>query len=330
MREEEHIEFIGFLVNCDSSVSKVKLRHGFKFERKSVSEIEKLVVSFENAANSEFGLRKFLNRVRSLTGTESLVVITNTFHSWGNEDSYFIGYDPYGPDRDDGFLVADYLEPVIRLMKLFKEGDLAMPLSISYEVREGTPFPSHYGGDRHRTLGGTKYSLDDSEVPELQELLDTTGLPFKRGFVQLAFDFFELSCTLRIPSLIFLVLMIGLEVLFKPGDRGGTTRKISSNVSKLLGDDGEDRERVYSEIWKLYEKRCIIVHQGVYDYGSYLSRIAPNFEKASIEYPMGKDDPRFVHTGDILQLRNYMRSSIMKILRVNEDKEKFLRHLDMP
>ncbi len=58
---------------------------------------------------------------------DSFIAVTNTFDSWGNEEGYFTGYDPTGPERSDGFLVPDYLEPAIRLMRLFKDGDLAMP-----------------------------------------------------------------------------------------------------------------------------------------------------------------------------------------------------------
>lgn len=328
--EEENIEFIGFLVNCEASLSKIKLRHGFKVRSMSIDEIDKLFVSLDHG-DSNSRLKQFFQQVRALADEGNLIAVTNRFHYWGNEEGYFADYDPSGPERDDAFLVEDYLRIVLRLAKLFKEGDLDMPLTIHYEIQDGVPHPSTYGGgDRLRWSRGKKYSVTDFEIPGLQQLLDRTAFPFKRGYVQLAFDFFEMSYALRVPSLIFLVLMISLEVLFNSDERGGIHRRICTNLSRLLGERAADRERIYSHIWTLYDKRSMLVHQGLYDYQSYLHRVAPDFEKAASEFPRRERDPRFIQPGDYLRLRNYVRSSVMQVLALDLDKEALLKHLSRP
>src|SRR3989442_491874 len=121
----EEIHFVGLLANADWSLSKVKLRHGFKIQRKSIKEILELFSSARQETGSEFP-KQFLESAKSLAEGGSFIVVTNTFDSWGNEEGYFTGLDPMGPERSDGFLIPDYLEPVIRLMRLFKDGNLAM------------------------------------------------------------------------------------------------------------------------------------------------------------------------------------------------------------
>jgi hypothetical protein len=325
--EDEHIEFVGFLVNCDISLSKVKLRHSFKVKTMSIEELYKLFVSLDHDHSTPH-LEEFFDRLRSVVDNANLVVVTNVFHSWGNEEGYFSDYDPSGPDRDDAFLIEDYLRPAIRLMKLFKEGDLDLGPTVLYEVQDGLSYDSQYGGgDRFGGSRGTKYFLDDFEIPKLELFLNTTVFPFKRGYVQLALDFFEMSYTLRVPSLIFIVLMISLEVLFNSDEQGGITRRISTNLSRLLAENKHERERIFSDIRTLYEKRSRLVHQGLYDYRSYIHRSAPDFEKAAKDYPLGEKDPRFIQPDDFLRLRTYVRSSIVRILTLDQSKEDLLKHL---
>ncbi len=155
------------------------------------------------------------------------------------------------------------------------------PLTIHYEMYEGRPYPSAYGGSWRPGFEKSKYSLADSELPNLQEVLDTTLFPFKRGFVQLAFGFFELERTTLSLALKFLVLMISLEVLFNPGEPR-ISHTVGSNVSNLLGENQQRRKEIYSELREFYKKRSSIVHQGVYDYSSYLTSVAPDFDKVKI------------------------------------------------
>jgi hypothetical protein len=326
MTEAEEIHFIGLLSNADWSLSKLKLRHGFRVERKSIQEISSLFSPLMRESGMEFP-KQFLESVGRLAGDDSLIAITNTFDSWGNKEGYFTGLDPTGPERTDGFLIPDYLEPVIRLMRLFKEGDLAMPLTIHYEVQNGIPNPSTYGGGYRPGFERERYSLADSEVPNLQRVLDTTALPFKRGFVQLAFDFFELEHSTRNLALKFLVLMIGLEVLFNPDERH--TISVASNVSRLLGESEKRRGEICLELVELYKKRSSLVHKGIYDYSSYLTSVAPDFDKLKVQ-PLearGEKASMFIQPIDLGRLRDYLRSSIIKILSLNKSKADLLRHL---
>ena len=297
----------------------------------SLKEIDSLFDSF-NRADSGRHLKDFFERVKSMADDHGqLMAVTNRFHAWGNEEGYFDDYDPFGPERDDAFLVEDYLRIAIRLMRLFKGGDLDMPMTIEYEFHNGVPFPSTYGGSPGR-LGKQShvaYALDDSELPKLQQLLDTTYYPFKNGYVQLAVDFFETSSSLRIPPVIFLLLIISLEVLFNSSERLGTKR-ICQNVSRLLAKNAGEQERIYGDLRNLYEKRGALIHEGLYNYNTYLTTIRPHFDKASKEHPLADEDRRFIQPDDYRRLSNYVRESILAVLKFDLSKEDLLHHLSKP
>jgi hypothetical protein len=324
----EEIHFVGLLSNADWSLSNVKLRHGFKIEHRSLKDISDLFSSARQETGSECP-KQFLESAERLAEGGSFIAVTNTFDSWGNEEGYFTDLDPSGPERTDGFLIPDYLEPVIRLMRLFKDGNLAMPMTIHYEVRDGRPYASTYGGGYRPGFEREKYSLTDLEVPNLQKVLDSTAVPFKKGFLQLAFDFFELESTIRNIALRFLVLMISLEVLFNPSEMPRISHTVASNASKLLGESEQRRSEIYSELRELYKKRSSLVHQGIYDYSSYLTSVAPDFENLKINpvEARGEKASTFIQPMDLRQLRHYVRSSILKSLKIDKRKDDLLKSL---
>jgi hypothetical protein len=124
-------------------------------------------------------------------------------------------------------------------------------------------------------------------------------LPFRREFLQLALENFELSYDVVRPPLSFLSLMISLETLLNPSDHE-IRHRISRNAAVLMGKNLDESKRISSELRELYDKRSTLVHTG----------------KANIS------------TEDVRKARNYTRESIKTIHRIDRDKNEVMELLD--
>lgn len=327
MIPEEEIHYIGFIASADPSLCKIKLKHGFKIETKSVKEVLGLISSNATSTPTEGYDKRFLEAL-NLTERDSVQCVENVFHSWGNTEGYFANHDPEGPERDDGFLTVDYLAPALRLMRFFKEGDLNLNFEIYFTVENGKGHLANIGGETSHKFGQATYSLSDEELPRLQALIDETKFPLKRGFLNLAFDFCELSSSTTNRALSFLSLMIAMEVLFNPGVRRGISQVVSQNVGKLLGEDVIGRAEIASNVKYLYDKRSKLVHEGIYDERSYYVKSVEDYYN-----PIGSSsasnpaDTVKITPSDVAQLRDYVRQSIIKAIKIDKEKKQFLEHL---
>jgi hypothetical protein len=195
----------------------------------------------------------------------------------------------------DNNLVHGYLNPVIRLMRLFKEGNICIPLKYYFFIDNNAPKSFIRQSTGLYISSEPKYTLENSELPDLQRFIQNTKLPFKESFLQLAFENFELSYQTHNINLSFLSLMISLETLFNPGGQELRYR-VSRNTAVLLGKEDKDSKMIFSEIKDLYDKRSNIVHTG----------------KSNI------------NNEDLLKLRHYVRESIKEINKIGKSKNKLL------
>ncbi|MFC1803975.1 hypothetical protein ACFL0D_08440, partial [Thermoproteota archaeon] len=145
-----------------------------------------------------------------------------------------------------------------------------------------------------------KFHFDKSMMVILKKLLEY-DFPFQEQSIMLAFDMYEDSYEAKNQILAFLSLMISMETLFNPKERGEVTHKISRNCAVLLGKDKEDSDKIFKQIKKIYEARSQIVHSG-------------KTSKFKRKY--------------MLIIRDYIRRSIVKMLDLNEEKEEILRKLN--
>jgi len=152
------------------------------------------------------------------------------------------------------------------------------------------------GGTTLHIESQPKYTLETSEIPNLQKFIEDIKLPFEKSFLQLAFENFELSYQTSNLNLAFLVLMIALESLFNPG-LGELKYRISRNLAVLLGNSKEESKNIFTEIGKLYEERSKIIHGG---------------------------RKYFTTRENLLKLRHCVRESIKEIFRIGKDKKTLL------
>jgi Apea-like HEPN len=295
---EINVNFIGLLANVESSILKVKLDHGFKIESMSQDEGIGLISILDNLPPIEVHKKLFMD-IRCLnTSEKKLYFISNSFKEQIEMNGSF-------PSKSGEFnlnFVDGYLNSVIKLMRLFKEGNICMPSTCYYYFTDNNIPHKLIGMDMGSYIYAEPiYTLENTEIPTLQKFVQETKLPFGEPFLQMAFENFELSYQIPNLKLSFLSLMISLEILFHPGDRNNISYKISRNAAVLLGNEDEELEKIYEDIKNdLYAKRSSLVHSG--------------------ESDINKDD--------VLKLRSYIRESIKKIYNIGKPKDDLLKIWD--
>ena len=294
---KKEIHFMGLLANTDSSILNVTLDHAFKIHAMSEEDGVRLLSIFEGIPSMEI-YKKLMNF--NCRSGDKLYYVGNSFESdiEVSNEGVLTGF-PSGIGEFSSNLVHGYLNPVIRLMRLFKGGNICMPLEYHYFIDNNIP-KSFMRMETHLYISSELYTLKSSEILGLQEFIQNTELPFKRSFLQLAFESFELSYQIHDRNLSFLSLMISLETLLNPG-RQELRYRVSRNMAVILGKEKEDSEKIFREIKDLYDKRSNIVHTG---------------------------NSNIITEEDLLKLRHYVRESIKVINNIGETKDELLEILN--
>lgn len=289
------IHFIGLLANVDSTILNIHLDHNFSIEEKDQNLGVDLISSIEGAPFEVVAKKIF--EYWCFTPKQKIYFIANSFDVEIEETAKPIVFHPEVMEFNNQ-LVDNYLKPKIRLMRLFKEGNICMPLTYYYLIDEDTP-KSIMGWSAPLPASEELYTLEQSEVPTLLAYIQDTELPLSKSFLQLAFENFELSYQTVNINLSFLCLMISLETLFNPG-RQELRYRISRNAAVLFGANEAHSKKIFSEIRDLYDKRSKIVHTG---------------------------RSQIINREDLTRLRYYVRESIKKIKGIDKDKDELMEVL---
>jgi hypothetical protein len=294
--------FNGFLTNTDSSILKISLQNGLKFEHMSGDEAE-----------------KFISIIANIPPFEARVEITSNFPflNMSEDKAYFISksfdvaIENEKPELNleiNSIIVKfqekyiyNYLIPTLSLLRLYKEGNISMPLTCFFFCIDGIPKPlirMQAGMDYpHDSI----FSINDSEIKEAEGFIQNTKLPFKEKSLQFAFDNYQMSYGRYFTGIQFLLLMISMESLFSPDDKGEFTYRISRNSAVLIGKDKDDSKSIFDAMKKLYKKRSIILHTG---------------------------ESNIVSKDDLLKLRDFVRRSIKEFYKIGLNKKNLMNELD--
>ena len=290
---------MGLLANTDSSILKLKLQKGFEIKS----------ISYEDVYDAEGPIGAFLNakKYHEIPGPywhdeKNCYFIYNSFDAKCDLENNKERQKGLNAIAEFGAEKLPYLQSTLRLLRLFKEGNINMPTYHNFTVSGNEPKGFGSTCTTIYSSYSPKYSLLNHEVMELQRFLEGTKLPFK-DFIQLAFENFEFSYHTHKREIAFLSLMIALEVLFNRGN-DELSYSIARNAAVLLGDDKDNSEEVFKDIRGLYNKRGRIVHSG----------------KTTAKKPLLE--------GDLLKLRKYVRHSIKEICAFDKSKEDFLAILN--
>ena len=287
------VNFLGVLCNVDSTILKIDLEHDFTIECIEEQKGIELLSQLENKSHHEIYFH-LSSTFRIFNWDErKIYVIKKTFKTELKLDDEGI-ITERGPEITElhNELINKYLKNIFRIMRLYKEGDIRMPISYIYFFHNGkirriqTVFTGHH-------ISNIKYHMEDSEVKEITNMIKKTSLPFPHSYIQLAFENYEMSYNTLSRVLAFLSLMISLEVLYNIGDRELRYR-ISRNAAVLLGNTDAESHEIFIRIKKLYDMRSKIVHAGKIDE---------------------------LEQDHVVELRKYIRRSIIDMNHINKSKE---------
>lgn len=291
------IHFIGFLANVDDSILKLKLKKGFEIKKLSQQEVMPFLrtIDFHYGVNSTRGILNFaLDGMCSGCYCVSKSAVTE-FESTP-QGGVVIQWGKGGE-------LHRTIQDKLRLLRFFKEGNIALQFSCIYHLKNSQP--SVLDLCREWPIADkTKFHLNDSEVLEAQSFMEDVTIPFKYQFLKLAFESFELSYEVHNIGLAFLSLMISMETLFNRSDRELRYR-ISRNTAVLLGENHKKSEKIFKDVRNLYDRRSEVVH-GV----------------------TSKKKPKNISEEELLRLRNYVRESIKEIERTDKNKLDLLEILN--
>lgn len=292
---KKEIHFLGFLANVDSSIQNVKFEHGFKIEARDIQETVDFIAELEHGSNLQT-FRKFHSDYCCVdpnnSGGRKIYLLTNTFQADLEIDSEGIPINfPSEFNKFENDLLDGYLEPTVRLMRLYKEGNICLPASYYFFYDEHGKSIFLGSSSTSLIVSHGVFSLNESDIVELQDFLRNTQIPFPKSFLKLAFDNFENSYQIQNECLSFLSLMVSLEILFNEGQQG-STYKISRGVAVLIGRKQGSSMEIYKDMKKLYGKRSKFLHEGKVN----------------------------IIEEDLTKLRNYVREAIKEGLKINKDK----------
>ena len=292
--EKKNIHFIGFLANVDDSLLKLDLGQPFTIEKKSQGDASSFMCYIRKyyGAKSEDGILAIEDQVNGIVHNQSFYYYCITA---SNIESFEA--TPQGvvirPDALQKFVYP--LRDKVRLLRLFKEGNIMMRFSLFYHLEGSEPkvFWSIHEGP---LSDGTIFKLEPYEVAEAQDFINRVKIPFDRNFLQLAFDSFELSYETYSAALNFLSLMVAMEVMLNRG-KDELRYTISRNAAVLLGKGKDDSERIFKEVRGLYDKRSKLVHEG---------------------------SANEISSKDVLGLRHYVGEAIKEMQSIGKDKKEIL------
>jgi len=288
--------FMGLLANVDSSILNLKLDHNFSIHEINERDGRQRIQILEKIPAEQVYLKIYIDYPCINMDEHKVYFISNPFimNIKIDEEKNTVEYG----ESLLKMLVENYLHKLFRKIRLFKEGDIRMPLAYYFYYEDDDPF-LFSSGQRHRYVSHEPFRIQESEIPELNRFIQDIELPFNRSYLQLTFDNFEISYDIPQPALSFLALMVSMESLFNPGDYELRYR-ISRSTAVLLGKDKEDSKRIYKDMRDFYDIRSKIVHTG---------------------------KTNELNDGDVPKLRFYVRESIKKINRINIGKEELLQLL---
>lgn len=296
----QKLYFFAPLANVDASILKVKLNAGFEFDSMTYEDGLSFIANLE-----KIPLKNFFNYWRfghTVFQSEGLCLIKNLF-------AFDLPINEAGkPEIDHNFFLFIYdfveknVEKSLRLLRLFKEGNVHIPYWIIYYFENDEPVVLFARG-LPSSQSQNNYHLNDDEILTAQNFIDTTLLPSLPNYITLAYENYEVSYFIDNDSHAFLSLMISLEVLFKPKQYRNFSRIISVEAGILLGNSDPEIQIIRNEITRLYDKRSELVHEG----------------KPIFHY-VGQID-------DVKILRHYIRESLKKIIRLNLSKDDLLEYL---
>lgn len=294
--EEENREpyhFLGILENVTETVTKLSLKYNFQITSISYRDLENILLPI---AGDGYQFSCVYDH------------LFDYFEKYGRHDKYVIITNIFPKEQADSIieLVDSYLIPKINLMRLFKVGNIKLIWYCIHENIEPEDLGaveavgSEYEAEIIYPQDTSIYSITEDEVKDLQLFIDENDETFSHDYINLAYNTYQKTYEINDPNISFLISMIGMEVLFNPGN-SEITHRVSRDAAVILGKDRADSIDIFKKMIKLYKIRSNIVH------GDILKTLKSE---------------------DIEILRQYLSDSIKQTIKINKNHDELYALLD--
>jgi len=257
----ERYYFRALLSNVDSSILKLRLKHGFKIVQVPEGDAQQFVAEQEHLRPFDAHGKIFMTYHALDLKERCCYFIANSFKAeidYNSDGS--INPTPKNTGPFNRIYVEEYLRPVLQLMRLFQEGNIRIAVRYYFPKRKNSLF----GWSRQTSnvvASSELFHIEPSNLPKLNRFLKHTKLPSNNSVMEIAFEQFELSYQIYDVNLALLTLMSGLENLFNLGE-GEISYTVSRNTAVLLGTNRDDAQNIYQNMKRLYKSRSEITHKG--------------------------------------------------------------------
>ena len=183
---------MGMLTKTDSSILDVKLEHGFKIEKICERELIDLIIKLEDIP--EFLGRRRVDDKGYLNREEgNAYIISNLIDGIESTKPGEIDNKNFNVIDRYEIIHGKYLDEKLALMRLFKEGPLFMPERYYFFEDDESPIFLVRTGMGKDVGRGTTYSLEKSELQDLQTFIHSIKLPFIEPSLRIAHQNFEMA-----------------------------------------------------------------------------------------------------------------------------------------
>ena len=248
------IVYLGFLGNCDESISKVRFGKDFAIGSMSYGEAVDFISKLKGSSPRD----------------SSMTILSRNLSTGSDMPVYFIrkeqNVNDSSVEKAGGVRMVDldllndgqeYLTDKIRLLRLIKNGFVTLPMQFVY--REGAELIPSMGYDDGKSSTIAICHIEEDEVEIVNSFISDNKLPFSDGALELALESYELSYYTTNPGLSFISSVVAIESLLNPA-KTEVTYRVSRNLAALLGKDLPGSKKLFNEMKKLYSIRSSISH----------------------------------------------------------------------
>lgn len=293
---EKEIHFIGLLANADSSIMELPLQYGFCLQEMMDNRIARLMATLEQTSNMDH-IWQLLWDFRCLNKKDrKTYVVSNSFRV----DEYDHRTLPDAISEFEEKTIERYLNIRMRLLRLYKNGNICIPLRYYYigtEYKPETILKSIKGN----YIASDPFQIDASEHYRVHRFLHDNSLPFQESFLQLAFETYEQSYQTSSRIQTYLTLFSSLELLFYPPNNDQPVERIARNIGVLLGADKKKGSNIERDVFDLFSNRA---HFSAHADSSIITKL------------------------DIIKLRTYVRESIKEFNEMGRSKQEAINILN--
>ena len=289
------------IFGVDESLLNIQLKDGFCLKKLSliphVSHLDKIFDTTDLGLRREYETARIdldtldvICAVKQIEYTEAIPLLENRFEQDIDED-----------------LIS--LDNQIRVIRLLNEGPVRFK-KIAFHQNwiqniEGMGIPCNHNsivpiGEAMKTNSISTFHCGAGEVASLNNAIITMSFPLSDNILNTCHTYYDLSYHTEMCVAVTL-LTTALEMLFLKRNEKDKQKKLSKRCAVFIADNDYQKARTaYDNLKTLYDKRSDFVHEG---------KLLP------------------ITTGDIIELRGYVRDSLLKALSLSENKDQRITRL---